>query len=64
MKATIYWHKRLDPVNIAKIKKRFHIDGITVNGISTAVIDVDDEDLFRECLKRDFFRLRGKITYE
>ena len=64
MKATIYWHKRLNPVSTAKIKKRFHIAGITVNGLSTAIIDTDDEELFRECLKRDLFRLRGKITYE
>lgn len=61
---TIYWRRMLTPDKMQKLKARFHISGITVNGLSIATIDDGDEEIFRQCIERGFFVVRHRKKNE
>lgn len=48
------------PYYLNKIKQRFHLTPITVNGVSIATIDKGDEGIFQTCLDRGFFQARNR----
>lgn len=48
------------PYYLNKIKQRFHLTPITVNGVSIATIDKGDEGIFQTCLAKGFFQLRNR----
>lgn len=56
----IYWHRKLSQNALDKIKRRFHITVITVNGESIATLDDGDEEAFRKCIDGGFFIVRNK----
>lgn len=58
-KVTIYWRRMLTPDKMTRLKERFHISGITVNGLSIATIDDGDEEIFQQCVDRGFFTVRN-----
>lgn len=57
---TIYWRRTLDPDKMRRLKERFHIGGISVNGLSLASVDDGDEEIFQQCIDRGFFIVRGQ----
>ena len=60
MKKEIYFRRLPHPVSLAKIKQRFKLTPITVNGISVATIADGDEDVFQKCADMGFFDVRNK----
>lgn len=59
-KVTIYWHILINNDKYRKIKDRFGLSGMTVNGESVGDISQSDYPLFLECAKRGFFTIRNK----
>lgn len=60
MKKEIYFRRLPRPATLAKIKQRFQLTPITVNGISVAIIVEGDEDVFQKCVDMGFFEVRNR----
>ena len=60
MKREIYFHQMPHPYYLNRIKQRFHLTPITVNGVSTATVDEGDEEVFNRCAEMGFFQIRNR----
>ena len=60
MERIIYFRRLPRRQELDKIKQRFHLSPITVNGISHAIIDDGDEQVFNKCEQLGFFEVRNK----
>lgn len=59
MKKTIYFHRLPHPYYLAKLRQRFRLTPITVNGISVATIAEGDEEIFQKCADMGLFKIRN-----
>lgn len=60
MERIIYFRRLPRHSDLDRIKQRFHLSPITVNGISHAVIDDGDVQIFNKCVQLGFFEVRNQ----
>lgn len=59
LKRVIYFRRLPSPDKLHKLKTRFNLSPITVNGLSVATIGTKDIDVFQKCIERGFFEVRN-----
>lgn len=58
---TVYFRRLPKPLDMAKLRQRFLISGVTVNGIAHATVLPGDEDVFQKCIDMGFFEIRNIV---
>lgn len=59
IKRVIYFRHIPPPSHLKKLKQRFRLSPITVNGLSVATISPADLNLFQQCVDLGFFQIRN-----
>lgn len=60
MKKEIYFRRLPHPYYLKRLKQRFRLTPITVNGVSVATISEGDETVFQKCADMGFFEVRNR----